>query len=170
MSIGRLIDNNVLEPLIIQHSGQRRVESLSSYKSPSFSCQRQVFHYLSRSAQSQKKPAAPQTSPACVQSTPTSGFRPVQYHVALHPQTSVTDPSTESSSTNEMSSVTKSQMSFAMPAMFGGASITNCVFQIFPNVVSMDKPTNHSTSSNVALPSIQRKRRYIIDSDSDIQE
>ena len=54
--------------------------------------------------------------------------------------------------------------------MFGGASITNCVFQIFPNVVSKDKPNNHSTSSNVALTSIQKKRRYIIDSDSDSQE
>ena len=36
-SIGRLIDNNVPESLIIQHSGHWRVESLSSYKAPSFS-------------------------------------------------------------------------------------------------------------------------------------
>ena len=61
-------------------------------------------------------------------------------------------------------------MSTTMPSMFEGASITNCVFQIFPNVVSMDVPDNHSTSSNDALPSIQKKRRYIIDSDSDSQE
>ena len=127
--IGQLIDNNFPESLIIPHSGHRRVESLSSYKAPSFSYQRQMSHYLSHSIQSQKTPAAPQTSPACVQSTPMSGFRPVQYHVAPHPQTSVTDPSTKSSSTDEVSSMTKPQMS---TTMFGGASITNCVFHIFP--------------------------------------
>ena len=54
-STGRLIDNNVPESLIIQHSGHWRVESLSSYKAPSFSYQRQMSHYLSHSTQAQKK-------------------------------------------------------------------------------------------------------------------
>ena len=54
-SIGPLIDNNVPESFIIQHSGHWRVESLSSYEAPSFSYQRQMSHYLSHSTQSQKK-------------------------------------------------------------------------------------------------------------------
>ena len=97
-SIGRLIDNNVPESLIIQHSGHQQVESLSSYKAPSFSYQRQMSQYLSHSTchiQSLEKPAVPQTFPACVQSTPTSGFRPVQYYADPHPQSSVTVPSTK---------------------------------------------------------------------------
>ena len=120
-TIGQLINNNVPESLIIQHSGHWRVEFLSSYKAPSFSYQRQMSHYLSHSTQSQKKPAAPETSPACVQSTPMSGFRPVQYHVAPHLRSSVTDPSTKSFSTDEVSSITKPQMSTTMPAMFDSA-------------------------------------------------
>ena len=61
-SIGRLLDKNVPESFVIQLSGHKRVESLSSYKAPSFSHQREMFKHLSHST-TLTQPEKEQTSP-----------------------------------------------------------------------------------------------------------
>ena len=48
-SIGCLLDKNVPESFVIQSSGHKHIESLSSYKAPSFSHQHEMSKHLSHS-------------------------------------------------------------------------------------------------------------------------
>ena len=54
-----------------------------------------------------------------------------------------------------------STTSSIMSCMFSGAKITDCCFQIFPNVVNMDSDWKATSSTNT------RKRCYVITSDSE---
>ena len=170
-SIGRLLDKNVPESFVIQLSGHKRIESLSSYKAPSFSHQREMSKHLSHSTtltQPEKEQTSPITSSMKQTTAATTLVTRPTLLIALSTQSlvQIADncvPSAEKYVLPETKTIASipSTTSSLMSSMFSGAKITDCCFQIFPSVVSMDSDWKATSSTSA------RKRRYVITSDSE---
>ena len=161
-SIRRLLDKNVPESFVIQLSGHQRIESLSSYKAPSFSHQCEMSKHLSHSItliQPEKEQTSLITSSMKqTRATTTLVTRPTLITALSTPSlVQIADnrvPSAEKDAlpeTKTIASIPSTTFSI-MSSMFSGAKITDCCFQIFPNVVNMDSDWK-ATSGTVHLKS-----------------
>ena len=166
-SIGRLLDKTVPESFVIQLSGHMRIESLSSYKAPSFSHQREMSKHLSHST-TLTQPEKEQTSPITswmkqTTATTTLVTRPTLITPSLVQIVDNCVPSAEKDALPETKTIASipSTTSSIMSSIFSGAKITDCCFQIFSNVVNMDSDWKATSSTST------RKRRYVITSDSE---
>ena len=137
-SIGRLLDKNVPESFVIQLSGHKRIESLSSYKAPSFSHQRDMSKRLSHST-TLTQPEKEQTSPITSSMKQTTATTTLVTRPTLI--TALSTPSLVQIADNCVSSADKdalpetktiasipSTTSSIMSSMFSGAKITDCCF------------------------------------------
>ena len=168
----RLLDKNVPESFVIQLSGHKCIESLSSYKAPSFSKQREMSKHLSHSTtltQPEKEQTSPITSSMKQTTATTTNLvtRPTLITALSTPSlVQIADncvPSAEKDALPETKTIASipSTTSSIMSSMFSGAKITYGCFQIFPDVVNMDSDWKATSSTST------RKRRYVIASDSE---
>ena len=143
-SISELLDADIPENYVMQLSGHKNIQSLSSYKSASLSHPRLMSDTLSNSRNSMDSSTSPHESTSCARSASAS----VEIQLETRPATS----------TQALTTTTEATISSHNQAVFAGArigSISNCTIQIMPGPVKIIHET------------VVKRRHIAIDSDEE---
>ena len=158
-SISRLLDANCPEIFVAQHSGHKRLESLSHYKQASVAQQRQMSMIISRTSKSEESNqlALPSKS---------SDNKENQRALVKSSAEQVRAAGSSSSSRLEICNLNDQTFSTDPKMLFQGStigSISNCTFNIINNPSNFSFQPDSHPSEHVP----PKRRRCIIDSDSD---
>ena len=142
--ISRLLDANTPELFITQLSGHKSSDSLQSYKTARISHQQQMSHILSRSSETSTSAVQNQVVSTPLQAVQQNNQVQTQLPVASFPHVS---------QSHGVDSTLHLANPSGNPAIFAGANINNCQFQVFNGPVVFEG---------------KKRRRVIIKSDEEL--